>query len=263
MPYSPDCPELDGVRWKLRRAVDHFRDIDVAVGQFFREQSKAAGHKFDNDGKELVVTLPNQPIFDPRFPLLIGDCIHNIRSALDHLVGQLAKADPTALEKTAFPIYVKPDNFKAFKGKISPYISCDALAELERLQPYSAGDGDKNILWVLHRLDIIDKHRLLIVAKHKVRAAAFRIFTDSGMEASHVFSPDSPWKTSEDGAEILRFSGLPPQTKLHMELHAEGSIQIEQTGLVCDGENLIMVLQEFIEYAGGLVDYFGRTFFGA
>jgi hypothetical protein len=50
--------------------------------------------------------------------------------------------------------------------------------------------------------------------------------------------------------------------KCTWKLHAEGSIQIEQTGLFCEGEDLLTVLWEFTEYVSGLVNYFGRTFFG-
>lgn len=261
------APQLEGVHLKLYRAVDHFRDLDVAIGATYAEQSKAAGHKVENQA-ELIVTWPEEPPPDPRFALILGDCIHNIRSALDHLVVQLAllhMASSVAIDKTAFPICLSPADFKkATVRKVAPYISGNALTEIEKLQPYSTGDGMQDILWVLSQLDIIDKHRLLIVAKHKIRARSFKVTTGDGIEFAHTLPPDNPWKTSENGAEIIRFrlTGPQPYTKVRVQLSAEGTIQIEQTGLVCDGQNLLLVLRDCLNYVASIVDNFGEMFFG-
>jgi hypothetical protein len=260
------APPLEGVRLKLFRAYDHFRDIDVAVGEMYAKQSKAAGHKVENQN-ELVVTWPDEPPLDPRFAIILGDCVHNLRSALDHLVAQLAilnNAPSAAIEKTAFPVCLSAADFKnSTVRKVAPYISRNALAEIEKLQPYSTGDGVQDILWVLSQLDIIDKHRLLIVAKHKMRARYFRVATESGQVLAHTLSPDNPWKSSENGAEIIRFqiTGLQGYTKMHVQVDTEGTIQIEQTGLICDGQNLLLVLRDCINYVSSIVDDFGQMFF--
>jgi hypothetical protein len=239
----------------------------VAIGAFYAEQSKAAGHKVENQN-ELIVTWPDEPPLDPRLALVLGDCIHNIRSSLDHLVAQLAllnNATSVAIEKTAFPICLSPNDFKnATVRKVAPYISGDALREIEKLQPYSAGDGVQNILWVLSQLDIIDKHRLLIVAEHKIRARFFRVATESGKVIAHTLTPDSPWKSSGNGAEIIRFqiTGLQGYTKMRVQVEAEGTIQIEHSGLGCDGQNLLLVLLDCLNDVGSIVDNFGDMFFG-
>jgi len=260
-------PQLEGVRLKLYRAVDHFRDLDVAIGEFYANQSKAAGHKVEHQ-TELTITWPEQPPLDPRFTLILGDCIHNIRSALDHLVAQLAilnGAPNEAIKKTAFPVCLSPGDFKnATVRKVAPYISGIALAEIERLQPYSTGDREQDILWGLSQLDIIDKHRLLIVAKHKIRARSFRVSTEDGHDFTHTLPSDNPWKPSENGAEIIRFriTGLQSYTKMHVELSAEGTIQIEHTGLICDGQNLLLALRDCLNHASSIIDSFGEMFFG-
>jgi hypothetical protein len=261
------APQLEGIRLKLFRAQDYFRDLDVAIGAFYAEQSKAAGHKVENQD-ELIITWPDEPPLDPRLALILGDCVHNMRAALDHLVAQLAilnGATSNAIEKTAFPVCLSAADFQnATVRKVAPYISGNALTEIEKLQPYSTGDGVQDILWVLSQLDIIDKHRLLIVAKHKMRARSFRVAAESGQVFAHTLPPDNPWKSSENGAEIIRFqiTGLQTYTKMRVQVDTEGTIQIEQTGLICDGQNLLLVLRDCINYASSIVDAFGQMFFG-
>src|SRR5262249_28235966 len=95
-----------------------------------------------------------------RLSLLIGDGIHNLRSALDHLAWQLVVANhSTPNSETGFPISDLPKNFKSLLHQRLGAASSQAKAVCEGLQPYRGG---KDALWRLHRLDIADKHRLLI-----------------------------------------------------------------------------------------------------
>jgi hypothetical protein len=260
-----DSP-LEGVSWKLRRAIDHLRDIDVAVGEMYLlKDAKTAGHKVDKDRTELIITYPYQPPLDPRFSMMVGDCIHNTRSALDHLVAQLAilhRASARAIELTAFPVCLTAEKFKeATDRKVAPHISGDALTEIERLQPYSTGDGENDILWVLSKLDIIDKHRLLLVAKDKVRVRGIDVTTRDGQKFARHDFVESPWKSPENGAELIRFKFPQPMPEMHVKVDTEGTIQLEQSGLICDGRNLMIVLRDSIEYVGWIVSRFHDLFF--
>src|SRR5665213_1563927 len=114
-----------------------------------------------------LVPHPPEPL-NPMLPLAIGDYIHNLRSALDHMVFQLALLNGSgedSARKTAFPIYLTPQTFGNFADRrVAPFISSSALAEIEKLQPYATGNaGEGDVLWILSQLDIIDKHRVLVV----------------------------------------------------------------------------------------------------
>src|SRR5438046_716882 len=91
MPKLFIAPELEGLRWKLRRAVDHFTDLDVAVGEVLDSSQPDALEptEVQPDG-QLIFKVGKQRPLDPRITLIVGDCIHNTRSVLDHLVAQLA-----------------------------------------------------------------------------------------------------------------------------------------------------------------------------
>jgi hypothetical protein len=261
---------LDGAYSKIDRAVDHFNKIDIAIGEMFlaEKDTGTAGHEFKANSQELVVSLAEQAPLDPTLPLMVGDCVHNARSVLDHLVYQLAllnKSPKEAAAKTSFPICLTPKEFKnATKGKIAPFVSKTAFTEIERLQPYKTGDNEKDVLWILSQLDIIDKHRLLIVAETQARPTAFKITTPDGRALFAHDTPNSPWKPSKVGAEVIRFSfsgSVPSPTEMKVEVRTAKTVQIQQTGLVCDGMILLEVLRDCVNYTGMTLNHFGQLFF--
>src|SRR5258708_5279852 len=82
--------------------------------------------------KQWCVRIIRQP--DPTLSLIVGDCIHNLRSSLDHLIFALNQGRKK--RKSAFPICSHPDQFTC-KGK--PAISglpLECRKVVESLQPY-------------------------------------------------------------------------------------------------------------------------------
>jgi hypothetical protein len=96
--------------------------------------------------------------------LIMGDAIHNLKCALDYAwVETITKLSPNALRKFAkFPAYPTKDDLEsALRGH-----GIDQAADLfstvmSHIKPYAGGN---HAIWPIHRLDIRDKHRLLIPA---------------------------------------------------------------------------------------------------
>lgn len=90
---------------------------------------------------------------------VLGDAFHAARSALDHLAWDLVLATGGQPGRnTYFPIFDGP---KA-RGKVAAALkgaSHDVVGTVFALQPWRGGD---DLLWLLHELDLIDKHRLLL-----------------------------------------------------------------------------------------------------
>jgi hypothetical protein len=164
-----------------------------------------------------------------------------------------------------FPVCLTDKLFKDTKGKIEPFISASAFAEIEKLQPYAAGNaGADDVLWVFSQLDIIDKHRLLIVTQSKIRPTAFTLVVPSG-ETFSTDIPSSSWRSAEAGTELLRFDlskAIRQPGKALVEIATATTVQIEKTGLTCDGMILVAVLRDCIQHAINIVDRFGKLFFG-
>jgi hypothetical protein len=106
--------------------------------------------------------LPQDPA---RIPILVGEVLQHLRSALDHLVGELERKN--GLQRTSefeFPIFwdrarYTKDSPRKIKG-VTPAVA----AVIERHQPYHrpAPTYKDHPLWILHDLNNADKHRVLI-----------------------------------------------------------------------------------------------------
>ena len=101
-----------------------------------------------------------------RFPVLLGEIAHDLRSALDHLVWREAvdKVGLKNAEKKAgsitFPICRTRVEFK--RSKVKSFVSADAWRIIERYQPYDRGKPPRpKTLGMLHWITRVDKHRLL------------------------------------------------------------------------------------------------------
>lgn len=164
--------ELAGVRLKIQRAYAHLAELQEAIETALDSSGERFSNEFDPETKQQVYRAHGLPEIDPKWSLMVGDVLHNLRSALDHLAWQLVILDKgTPCRQTQFPVRETPFSKKGdlTTTQLSPPIKDPKiLAALEECQPYRGADGepailDRNQLWWLHRLNIIDKHRLLLV----------------------------------------------------------------------------------------------------
>jgi hypothetical protein len=106
----------------------------------------------------LTLRLPKP---DRHLGILVGDCLYNLRSALDHLIWQLVLCNPPhrPSRKNMFPICTSPALFdeQLKKGRLKG-VPESAVALIKGLQPNDTRDHP---LFVLDYLHNIDKHREL------------------------------------------------------------------------------------------------------
>jgi hypothetical protein len=270
LPDDPKhSPALRGVRAKLRRAQDHFDDINSRINAVFSTQpdgeSAPIGSEVDENRQSITFRLQEVKPLDPDLPLVIGDCLHNLRSALDHLVLQLAVLKGTPLaeaaDKTSFPVCLSREDFRSKSKNFAALIRSEALTEIKKLQPYKASNPpETSFLWQLSEMDIIDKHRLLVVISQKFKITEL----DGTFGAFRRIVPDplTDWKPREAGAELFTVEFAGPPTKMNMQIKTAMAVQFANTGLVCDGG----IVQDVINGCGGcvekIIDDFGKRFFG-
>src|SRR5205807_2099254 len=100
--------DLSGVTGKIKRAQHHFDQLKETIFAWVRTPGNAVWASIVEDqteGKHLTVVSQATPL-PPEIPFLIGDTVHNLRCALDHLVCQLAIAagNCAACRGSHFPI---------------------------------------------------------------------------------------------------------------------------------------------------------------
>jgi hypothetical protein len=150
-------------RLKVDWAKEHSANVDAAV-YALEETHIAAIEHHPNGGQRLKHEIPNlQPSLD-RISLMVGDALHNTRAALDFAwYKTIERCLPDKLGSwTKFPVKETRDSVEGTLRGIKVDTRCPALFDLImfKIKPY---DGAFNpTAWVLHNLDISDKHLLLL-----------------------------------------------------------------------------------------------------
>jgi hypothetical protein len=145
--------------------------------------------------------------------LIAGDALHNLRSALDLLYCQLVANNGKQIsESDQFPITADAQKFEARLPEIKARIGVSAAPTLEDLKPYGGGH---DAYWRLHKLDIIDKHRLLLATVAALREIIQTVPVESvenaPVEVSAIavhLEPDNI-RPVDDGDELFRLDSEP------------------------------------------------------
>ena len=162
------APEFANSLLKVGRAEEHFDAVKADLIAWKESKPYVVTKQSDSEGKRhgLVVQIYKFPPFD-RLSLVSGDCVHNLRGALDTLIYAAAIRDsginpPPNAKALQFPI---TDDSVAFAGeqkrRLAP-LSARTQTRVERAQPYNRPHAVlPPLLRVLADFDNIDKHRLL------------------------------------------------------------------------------------------------------
>jgi hypothetical protein len=190
----------DGVRLKIKRAKSHLRDLKAMWRGFLKTRPYRVVPKDNPKTERREHTVIRAAPLPADLPLIAGDVIHNLRSALDQLIFLLANGGEAKHEKAAFPVWGTESKFKSGRPGNAKGVSKTALDILYALKPYKRGN---DALWMLHYLDIVDKHRLLLT----VAATHQQIVFDGVAAMQRAF----PGKLDDaEGSLLLRLDSASP-----------------------------------------------------
>lgn len=200
---------LDGLREKIIRAETHLATIKAEVQSHknkctvFAKKHRNADSLFD-----LCANFPNP---DLSLSCVISDCIHNLRTALDYLVYELASKDGEAAIHTLFPICNTSNTYhrQVEERDRLHNVPAKAQAIIEGLQPYNAR-GDKRFshpLYILNKLTSADKYQMLALT---VVCRAHPIFILNEPNGRKEIEGTSITQAFQDGARLSehRLTGI-------------------------------------------------------
>jgi hypothetical protein len=120
----------------LRRAREHFNALDEKIRAFFEQNPYPV--IVERAAKDLYVVRANNlpKIPSDEWALIIGDCVHNLRSSLDYIAWELAGANPHDTQ-AMFPIFEAKSKWSTRRLK---RMSPEAQGFIESRQPYHAED---------------------------------------------------------------------------------------------------------------------------
>jgi hypothetical protein len=170
------------VRVKVKRAKKHVADLEKAAEEYRDAYTHVVVGDVGNGPRKL-------PIIHFDMLAIAGDALHNLRSALDHVVYNLALvANPNVsgetLRTVAFPIGKSLEEYKSLRSrKLRGVIEERAAQFIDSLRPYKGGADS---LWRLHEMNNIDKHRRLLSVGTEI------LCDGDGFEGQYLLKDESP-----------------------------------------------------------------------
>lgn len=159
--------EFLGIKAKLERAQEQFHDLIARIQTYDASKPyELPRHVNTETGKFWYEFRLKTPV-PIEWSVIVGEMVHNLRSALDHLVWQMIVRDtgsnPSHLSQ--FPIFHARSDYKARGEKYIRGVSTKGAAIIESLQPFSTGHGQADPLWHLCEISNWDKHRRIHLAQ--------------------------------------------------------------------------------------------------
>ena len=226
-------------RLKLKRARKHLADLAEAVEEWRASDpitntithSEASVGPWEGNTRTLasdfkgttaIAALPEA------LPVIIGDVIHNARSALDLMASECAKQNGKSPNGVRFPFSKVEEDFEKRLQESNFRRGGDAALRLVReLRPFPTGNP---ALRALHDLDLKDKHQELI--------------------------SDAAW-----AADLFqfRFDKMPPYLEFNPDLYDSLTL-VMPAGVFWEGKPLVGTMEHLLEVAEGVVEAFAALY---
>jgi hypothetical protein len=249
--------DLSGAAFKVKRAEQHLHNLAALIADYRASDPYEIRREEDPESGQVreIVTAIKKPL-----PIdaaaVIGDCIHNLRAAYDFIAYAIRRKD-----RVAFPVIDVPDT-KKLESEIRRIMKADATRAvidlIKRCEPYKGGNSP---IWVLHRLDRVDKHRLLLAAD-MATAGLFGTFNwpaDWGddLEPIRVAIADKDPSWVEPGTEIRTEMGQ----EMKVEFKTPFAIALKEPKII-GPEPIGPFLLSAIKYTNTTIEGFGTALFG-
>lgn len=186
---------MRGPLLKIERADHHIDKLEEAFSSYVSANLKAMRGEFDPNTREFRKAQIGIPLPD-RTALIIGDAVHNLRVSLDHAYWIMVENNGGQwADRIKFPFFSdRPSAEGSINGQ--PPSSRPSRQALDyifgELEPFPGG---KFALYDLHKLDITDKHQLLLptLIRIHITETSYLSFTDiKGGEPLNMFGGDLP-----------------------------------------------------------------------
>jgi len=233
---------------------EHISDIDAAVVRFTSSEDFYTLY-IEHDKRQRTNHLRFE-IHEERFPkndlaLMIGDVVHNLRSALDLAWYEVVfNGEGTPTKWTRFPIR---DTSEELMGPLTAALKekmislAVAKLILETIKPHSAGNI---FLWGLDDLNIRDKHQLLIPVLKLMRFLGIRLENEKGK----LIYPDQLWFM--DASCSIRLREADDMLVTIKDKGRATATILFDLGIPFEGEAIIPTLHRISEAVAGTIEAF-------
>lgn len=249
-----------GAWLKIERAKKHLRDLEAAVAAFrATDPYHIIKHIDPNTGERVAVRkIKTHP--PAEWGLLIGDSVHNLRTALDYLICEAVTLNGNEVKtRHGFPLGHPRRKIKdAMENKVGG-AGQNAINLVQSMETYRGGN---ELFMALRALDIMDKHTMIIPAI--VAQADWDIVVPlptAGGGQSIAFGI-GPSKTSldpaKDGEEVGRWPADLPEDQHYIQPAYDIAFTEPE---VVKGRILFPTLAKLLQLSEGVVKAFEEHIF--
>jgi hypothetical protein len=161
-----DPPPFAAPKLKIERAERHIIDLETTIEAFRRRDPNPVTIEDDHERGVRRLNIEIREVVPYEIGLIVGDAVHNLRSALDIMICDVAALFGDDSRKARFPFAEEADALESvFRPEVKK-LPADILAMIKALKPYKKG-GDKKLRG-LHDLDVLDKHQVIITTADRV-----------------------------------------------------------------------------------------------
>ncbi len=210
---------FENSRLKIQRGNEHIKQLKLLVECYVTDNPYRIAINSDAQGGITVAVKSSAPM-PSAIGLVIGDAIHNLRTALDHATWELIGIDNGTQDRwTKLPASAtgKVDYESACRGLKTPRE--DTKQFFVDLEVYS---GSRSPLYPLHVLDNTDKHMVLLPLLAAAHISEIRFLNPDGSTAMTM--QDCTFGHDSDG--IARLAALGPGMSVETDNNTKVSAAI-------------------------------------
>jgi len=238
---------------KVKRANKHVGDLHEMLVAFSNTDfySMRVEEDAEGDGHFLCLDMDMSALDMEEAALIIGDALHNLRSALDHLWYQaVSSCGGKPGRFTYFPIH---DTREALENKLSCALKDKKITKvirdftLDQVKPYQAGNP---ALWGLNRLSVADKHEIFIPMLE------FVVFVGVRLEDEKNFSVGLSEYLAEKSCSLKLTGTYRRKVTLKDKGRGSPAIIFNREAPAFSGETIIPTLKRVSEEVTRVIDVF-------
>lgn len=251
---------------RIKRADEHRRGLHDRIAEFIHDQPYGVTYEFRDQRREVSIGVERvNPTDDDKavleWGIAVGDCIHQLRAALDGLVYALTEATNkpppperrNPLREVSFPIVTDPSAWPEATSRRLWGVPDESLPVFREVQPFFTGPEDpkREPLAVLNELWNVDKHRAIPLLAIDLRLPEITHLPPE-LGIHEVFHRTGPLV---DGQEIMRLgyaehlTDREVATQLDHHLRYTFEVAFDEMPPWIQGRPLIMNTLELFEKA--------------
>ncbi len=262
---------FDGARLKVKRAYKHIDELETWLNSIVQsniDTARAYKDKIPGSESDHVHVVRPQGFSECVSPI-VGDAVHNLRTALDFIASAIVnaggKVDPT---KSYFPIQNtrKALVHSSEYGFIEGVSAGLALIIADVIKPYKTG-GDARF-WALNQLDRMDKHRVLVPSIVESFHAVIAIREEDEDNPPSI-GPGAIFMlggcTTKEGVvvSVAREPRVGTKAYIHNQNNGYATVNVMfAKGDAFKNQSIVPTLRELAELVSGVVDTFETFCFG-